>query len=132
MTVRVSGDACQVHASATTVRRLIVIAMSAPPGADARAGVATMSESAHGPVGSASTGSGGTTTSGSRFFLPFLPVLTAAVGPALGAAEDSTLAPACVAVPPAPSVASEDPPSTRASTTTSSRGTPSTMRRRVQ
>ena len=65
-------------------------------------GVATMSDSAHGPVGSASTGSGGAVSCW-RFFLPFLPFLpllaSPAVGPAMAGAVSSTVAPACVAVP---------------------------------
>src|SRR6478609_6983738 len=132
LTVIVSGDACQVQASVTTVRRLIVIGTSAPPAAVVRAGVATMSDSVHGPVGSARTGSGGAVSTG-RFFLPFLPFLPAgasAVGPAVGAAVVVVLAPACVAL--ASSLPSAEPPRTRASTTTSSTGTTNTMRRRVQ
>src|SRR6478735_11709960 len=123
LTVIVSGDACQVQASVTTVRRLIVIGTSAPPAADVRAGVATMSDSVHGPVGSARTGSGGAVSTAR--FLPFLPFLPApgasAVGPAVGAAVVVVLAPAWVAF--ASSLPSAEPPRTRASTTTSSTGT---------
>ena len=135
LTVIVSGDACQVQASVTTVRRLIVIGTSAPPAADVRAGVATMSDSVHGPVGSARTGSGGAVSTVAFFllFLPFLPpVGTSAVGPAVGAAVVAVVAPACVAVAVDWSLPSAEPPSTRASTTTSSSGTTSTTRRRVQ
>src|SRR6478735_10600609 len=124
LTVIVSGDACQVQASVTTVRRLIVIGTSAPPAAVVRAGVATMSDSVHGPVGSARTGSGGAVST-AGFFLPFLPFLPApgasAVGPAVGAAVGVVLAPAWVAF--ASSLPSAEPPRTRASTTTSSTGT---------
>ena len=60
------------------------------------AGVATMSESAHGPVGSARTGSGGAV---SWFFRPLLALLAGGGGvgrgPAVGACDVSTVAPAC-------------------------------------
>src|SRR6476469_6825940 len=139
VTVSVSGDACHVQASANFVRRLIVIATSEPPGADVRAGVATMSESAHGPVGSGSTGAGGVVSTGTSalfFFLPFLPLpvrtFSPTVGPAEGTVLASTFAPLWVAVPLAASLPSDDPPRTQASTTTRRIGTASTMMRRVQ
>src|SRR4051812_35633855 len=100
VTVIVSGEACHVQASVTTVRRVTVMGTSAPPAADVRAGVATMSDSVHGPVGSARTGSGGAvSTVLFLFFLPFLPApgATSAVGPAVGAVV-AVVAPACVAV----------------------------------
>ena len=135
VTVIVSADACQVHASVTTVRRLIVIGMSAPPGADVIAGVATMSDGVQGPVGSARTGSGGAVSCSRLFFLFLLPlpVVVTAVGPVVGAAVvSSTAAPAWVASPEVASLPSDEPPRSRASTITRTSGMPITTRRRVQ